>query len=1341
MRKPRSAQDAVRLRPWLLAVAVWLGAFLLSRAAGAAAESVEVTTTGDSGPGSLREAIAYANAHSGTTIRFAIPGSGVRTIQPLSALPTVTAPVIIDGYTQPGAQANTLAVGNDAVLLIELDGGGAGNGSALAIEGGNSTLRGLVVRGFHGDAVVLRVRGGNTVAGCFIGTDSTGTIACPNVEGDAHWPAAIKITDVPDNLIGGGTPAARNLISANEDKGIWITGAAAQGNRIQGNYIGTNAAGTALLGSQACGVLLQNTTGSLVGGTAAGERNLISGNSGVAVQVESLWPTSDRIQGNYIGTNAAGTAAIGNAWLGNFGAVVLDAPGITLGGTDAGAGNLVAGPGGIGVLDSAVIQGNLIGTDATGTAALPNSPGIGVYGGSEVLIGGTTPAARNLIAGTVYDGVRLMASGARVQGNYIGTDISGQGALPNGQAGVRVAHRDGGSEPADNLIGGTEADAGNVISGNTGPGVFIEAATVGTQVLGNLIGLDATGTTARPNGDSGIYIQGGRNVLVGGTTAAARNTISGNASHGIRVEGGATGVQILGNFVGTDVTGALARGNTGAGVAVLDGSAVLGGTAQGAGNRIANNYGSGIWVASAAQGVRLRGNAVYANGGLGLDLEPAGVTANDAGDGDTGANGLQNIPVLQVVYAGVAEVGFCGTLDTPTPGACALDFFANDTRDPSGYGEGKTYLGSGTPLSDGRFAVTVAGSIAVGTWVSATATDASGNTSEFSQCVTAVASDDDGLPDAWEQLYFGDFSQGPADDPDGDGFTNAQEYAIGTRPNDMASAPVYSWTNFVGMPGGPGNADGTGSAARFNQPAGVATDSAGNVFVADNLNCTIRKVIPQGATGVVITLAGSPGQAGSADGTGSAARFWDPAAVAVDGAGNVFVAEPYNHTIRKITPAGVVSTLAGSVGTPGPADGTGGAAQFNTPTGVATDSAGNVFVADQENHAIRKVTRAGLVTTLAGLAGSPGSADGTGSAARFSQPAGVAVDAVGNVFVADYGNSVIRKVTSAGEVTTLAGLAGAPGSTDGTGSAARFDQPTGVALDGAGNVYVADRANCTIRAVTPAGVVTTLAGLAGVSGVTDGTGSAARFSGPQDVAADSAGNVLVADNHTIRRVTPAGVVTTLAGSAGSPPGSADGTGSTARLHGPEGVAVDGVGNVFVADYGNGTIRKVIPQGETGVVITLAGSPGQAGSADGTGSNAQFDGPLGVAVDSGGRLLVADRWNHTIREISPAGGVTTLAGSPGVSGSADGTGADARFSYPSGVAVDGAGNVFVGDDWNHTIRRIAPGGVVTTLAGSPGVPGGRMARAAPPGSTTRPVSRWTASATSSSRTATGAWSVG
>lgn len=359
---------------------------------------------------------------------------------------------------------------------------------------------------------------------------------------------------------------------------------------------------------------------------------------------------------------------------------------------------------------------------------------------------------------------------------------------------------------------------------------------------------------------------------------------------------------------------------------------------------------------------------------------------------------------------------------------------------------------------------------------------------------------------------------------------------IGTGPQGVGQFTYtpYAFTTLAGLAGNAGSVDGIGSEARFGGPAGMAVDQDGNVYVPDFLNNTIRMVTP---TGVVTTLAGSSVDAngdgnpdvGSVDGTGSEARFTYPSSVAVDSVGNVYVTGSGN-TIRKVTAGGIVTTVAGKAGSSGSVDGNGSAARFTGPSGIAVDSGGNIFVSDGDT--IRKMTPAGLVTTLAGLAGTSGSANGIGSNARFKGPAGIAVDAVGNIFVADYGNNTIRKVTQTGVVTTLAGLAGVTGSTDGIGSAARFGTnpagggagPVAVAVDSAGNVFVADKGNNTIRRVTATGVVTTLAGRAGNSGSVDGTGNVARFYGPNGIAVDNSGNLYVSDgNNTIRRGNPENV--------------------------------------------------------------------------------------------------------------------------------------------------------------------------------------------------------------------------
>lgn len=326
---------------------------------------------------------------------------------------------------------------------------------------------------------------------------------------------------------------------------------------------------------------------------------------------------------------------------------------------------------------------------------------------------------------------------------------------------------------------------------------------------------------------------------------------------------------------------------------------------------------------------------------------------------------------------------------------------------------------------------------------------------------------------------------------------------------------------------------------------------------------------------IITTFAGTAGVAATVDGTGTAAQFSNPYSVAVDPAGNFYVADPSAHVIRKITASGVVTTFAGTPGSAGNADGLGAAARFNGPQGVAVDGSGNVYVADTNNHTIRGISQSGNVLTLAGTAGSVGSIDGNGTAARFNYPYGLVIDSFGTIYVSDTFNHMIRRVALNGTVSTMAGVAGVRGTTDGTGAGARFAYPTGIAVDAQAFVYVADSQNGTIRKINQGNAVTTYAGTPGSFGTADGAAlTVARFNQPNGVAVDSTGVVYVADtfSHTIRRITTAGEVGTLAGLAGSA-GSADGTGSSARFNLPNGVAVDSAGNVYIADSQNRTIRR------------------------------------------------------------------------------------------------------------------------------------------------------------------------
>ena len=504
--------------------------------------------------------------------------------------------------------------------------------------------------------------------------------------------------------------------------------------------------------------------------------------------------------------------------------------------------------------------------------------------------------------------------------------------------------------------------------------------------------------------------------------------------------------------------------------------------------------------------------------------------------------------------------------------------------------------------------------------------------------------------------------------------------------------PAGVSTTLAGSPGQRGSTDGVGASARFNIPLGIIPDPSGNLFVCDRINHTIRKVAPDGT---VTTFAGGAGISGNTDGTGTAARFNNPWGIVRDSAGNLFVSDSGNHTIRKITPAGVVSTFAGLAGVTGFINGLGNIARFYYPYHLGIDGADNIYVADDANHSIRKITSGGLVSTLAGN-GASGSADRTGAGAQFYSPIAVVADLAGNVYVGDTSNCTIRKITPGGVVTTLAGVARQPGTANGVGTAARFNYIWSLAIDPSGNLYAGDDSNHAVRKIAPDATVTTFIGKILDFGSTDGSIGAARFFYPDGLCVGGQFDTYLADtsNHTIRKISGSGVVTTIAGSPGVS-GNVDAVGSAARFSSPRGITLDGSGNLYVCDYGNHRIRKITPDG---TVSTYAGST--AGFTNGTGAAAQFYYPSSITRDAGGNLYVSDTYNHSIRKVASGGVVTTLVGN-GTAGSADGTGATARFQYPRGVSLDSLGNVYVADTNNQAIRKITPGGVVSTLAGTMG----------------------------------------
>jgi sugar lactone lactonase YvrE len=489
--------------------------------------------------------------------------------------------------------------------------------------------------------------------------------------------------------------------------------------------------------------------------------------------------------------------------------------------------------------------------------------------------------------------------------------------------------------------------------------------------------------------------------------------------------------------------------------------------------------------------------------------------------------------------------------------------------------------------------------------------------------------------------------------------------------------------------------NGPAVSAQVNYVQGIAADSAGNVFISDSKNVRVRKISP---AGVISTVAGNGGWGSGGDGGPAvSAHLAGPRGLAVDQSGDLFIADGSNNEIRMVTPAGVISTIAGN-GTAG-FSGDGGpatSAQLNNPVAVAVDTAGNVFIADQSNNRIRMVNSAGVISTVTGSTSGFSGDGGPASSAQISHPGGIAVDRAGNLFIADTGNNRIRIVTS-GFISTVAGTGTVGFSGDGGAAAsAQFVVPIDVSVDGSGNLFIADQGNYRIREVSSAGVISSVAGR------TDDGGppASAQFYFPNTLVVDGAGNLFIADTdiHRIRKITPAGVIATVAGN-GSLGFSGDGGAATAaQLNYPAAIAVDAAGNLFIADTNNERVRKVSPEG---IITTVAGNGTSGSNGDGgPARSAQLSEPAGIAVDSAGNLFISDTGGQRIREVNSAGVIVTVAGNGTKGFSGDGGPAvSAQLAGPAGIAVDGAGNLFIADSLNNRIAMVAPNGIISTVAGN------------------------------------------
>jgi len=648
------------------------------------AATFTVVNTNDSGLGSLRQAILDANAtEENDTVAFNIPGAGeVFTIQPLSALPAITRPIQIDGYTQPGSSPNTKEIGSDAVLKIELDGSRAPpETDGLTLDAGNSVVRGLIIGRFSRFGIriggLARV-GGNSIIGNHIGCDRVGGVSRANGNN------GIAIYDSDGNGIGGANPADRNLISGNAGSGVEVNNSI--GGHVKGNYVGVAASGDRPLANSRGGISIWRSAKVAIGGNALGEGNVVAGNGqrGISlVGIEASWNT---IQGNRVGVSHSGTVAVGNI---GGGVVIENARSNIVGSLDDFGRNIISGNRDFGLLiggefaEANQVIGNRIGTDATGRLAITNF-GVGVYliECSRNWIGGTEPGAMNLVSGNHSEGIALGGSrcvGNVIQGNFVGTDIAGRSSIANFYNGINI----GGAR--SNLLGGSIVGAGNLISGNRGAGVHsFDNNTLGNVILGNLIGVDVTALGPLGNGWAGIALEGAASTQIGGLEPGQANVVAFNSDAGI---------------------GVLSRSNN-----------------------------------------VIRGNRIFRNGGPGIDLGLNGDSDNDATDFDSGANLLQNFPVLTNAVLQAGEVAVRGRLRSRPNGTYLIDFYMNPpwVSASSGY----EYLGTVSVISDAtgrsQFEASFQRGISAGYSITSTATDAAGNTSEFSQPVAVTVPEGSG---------------------------------------------------------------------------------------------------------------------------------------------------------------------------------------------------------------------------------------------------------------------------------------------------------------------------------------------------------------------------------------------------------------------------------------------------------------------------------------------------------------------------------------------------------------------------------------------------------------------
>ncbi len=678
-----------------------------------------VTTTADSGEGSLRAALELANATPGIQgIEFAIPGVGVQTITPLTQLPTLTEAVFIDGTTQAGYTVTT--------PMIELTGSLAGaSADGLRISGGDSLVQGLVINGFGGDGIELLTAGGNRIVDNFIGTDATGQIDVGNGDFGVH------INQSAGNML------TANVLSGNDHSGIGLRGVSSTENIIVSNLVGTDATGQSAVGNSLHGVIVvDGAQNNRIGNVGKG--NVLSGNLANGVLLVGPSVMNNQLLDNQIGTNREGSDALGNAL---SGVLALESSGNLL------MDNLVSGNAmsgivlrGGGALDNVVV-GSRIGTDESGTTAIGNGQfGIQVLlGAHDNRIGGEAESARNVISGNaggiIFDGVDT--TGNMVFGNYVGLDATGTADLGNSSHGITFI---GGSH--DNHVGATGDGFRNVISGNDGIGIFAAAGTNDNSFVGNFIGTDAAGENGIGNSAHGITISASSGNLI------SDNVVSASGLNGIAIIGLAAEFNdVVNNQIGrtnSSASASLANGLQGILVARGAHDNNIGGISADQGNTISFNNANGVVVAGSGINNKIRFNSIYSNAQLGIDIGADGMSLNDIGDTDEGANRLQNSPVLTNAVLNGANLEITYTVDSALASATypiQVDFYLADNAGQ----EGMSYLFSdeftaADFAAGNKLAINLDTLVSAGQEVVATATDGGGalSTSEFSTSIAAT---------------------------------------------------------------------------------------------------------------------------------------------------------------------------------------------------------------------------------------------------------------------------------------------------------------------------------------------------------------------------------------------------------------------------------------------------------------------------------------------------------------------------------------------------------------------------------------------------------------------------